>query len=756
MKFKSKLPLTNKYVYFGAIILLVAILTGINNFYFYDHIERSTERNAAQLEKIIKNEIYFCRKNRISGIRYRNNIEAIVKKFASTAYYNDKIILKHEKKGLVWKKPSHEWDKVAKSDIEIIIPKLKSKNPLYFDVKTTYSTFLFFQSVIRSMTFSIIPDISKKIIDNNTTNLTDKEKMIYEDLENKKDKLDNLKEDAKKYLKMEYESTLTAEDDKKYTDIKKEIQKYQLSHEEYELYYKLKKQIRKNTLFISTYWYRSRPALGFALFAIILIWLVRRREEEMNLLALMSKEPEIYSNSDILNIILALRNGKFSEIRKLVEEGTDINAVNDKKQTALMLYSSDDTEAKHKLKAAKALISNGADVNLKNNEGETALMLYTLRNNSKNNNGAILELLISHGAKINAKNNAGMTAAMLATMKDKDKSLKILLDNEADINIKQEVRLKDLASSKEVRALLKKTHNNNPQELVKILSNFTNKPMKFTTHDWDFGSLKSVFGTFDEAMEAVKKQFNSFEDVLKELSPNLYKKIDTFLFNTDPNLEYSWCSKSEINIGWLSLDGLKEFCDNGNNAYDFKLNKSIFIGYDEIVTFGEVIDLFKQEIEIRTDFQSLETIFSTEQEALLDEGFLIDISNSKLQRQFYTDTEKFQIAIKKIFNEIKKRKVHKTVKLETKELEDRSIEIRITQIDSSVNKDVKTLYEDIYDGDFADIKDSLSNLCDWSVESICEDGNFRVNYLHSNNVKEIETLSEGKVKGFTHILRFYR
>lgn len=65
------------------------------------------------------------------------------------------------------------------------------------------------------------------------------------------------------------------------------------------------------------------------------------------------------------------------------------------------------------------------------------------------------------------------------------------------------------------------------------------------------------------------------------------------------------------------------------------------------------------------------------------------------------------------------------------------------------------MLEEINDGDFSDIKESLTNLCDWSVESSFEDEHFRVNFLHSNNVKDIEILNN-KPKGFTHVLRFYK
>ena len=50
---------------------------------------------------------------------------------------------------------------------------------------------------------------------------------------------------------------------------------------------------------------------------------------------------------------------------------------------------------------------------------------------------------------------------------------------------------------------------------------------------------------------------------------------------------------------------------------------------------------------------------------------------------------------------------------------------------------------------------SLQNICDYNVESSYEDTNFRVNFLHSNNVKDIEILDE-KPKRFAHILRFYK
>ena len=77
------------------------------------------------------------------------------------------------------------------------------------------------------------------------------------------------------------------------------------------------------------------------------------------------------------------------------------------------------------------------------------------------------------------------------------------------------------------------------------------------------------------------------------------------------------------------------------------------------------------------------------------------------------------------------------------------------QLGSTSRSDATNLLAEVEDGDFADIQENLKNLCDWSIESSFEEANFRVNFLRSNNVKEIQNLQD-RPKGFTHILRFYR
>lgn len=453
----------------------------------------------------------------------------------------------------------------------------------------------------------------------------------------------------------------------------------------------------------------------------------------------------------------------------LIDNGADTNYASNGESVLMTAIGSCD------LDAVELVLKNGANVNYQGKDQKSALMClfgYTLDEqiheeaygekypeDHKYYSELVMEMLIDYGADIHAKDSMGMTALMRYAKEGNERLVNILLARGADTTIKTELTAFSLASDENIKKSIKDTQNNNPQRLVKLLSNFTiDKPIKYTTHTWDFGELKDEYGNFDGYMDAVKDQFLSFESELQNLSENLYKKIYTFLLDPNPDSTYSWCTKTDVNIGWSSLDGLREHCDDGKNAFDYELKNSFSVDGGDISTFGEVIELFKQEIEVRIDFKNLESIFIVQQENLVDGRnalFQFDISNSKLQRQFYVDTQSFTNALTKIFAEIKKRKEFPNIELSTQEHDDRSLEIKIVQVDSESSKNAEDLLNEVNDGDFADIKNLLTNLCDWSIESACEDGSYRINYLHSNNVKSIIPM-DVTPKGFTHILRFYR
>ncbi len=459
------------------------------------------------------------------------------------------------------------------------------------------------------------------------------------------------------------------------------------------------------------------------------------------------------------------------EIKLFIEYSADVNTgcpIND-------ILDSDYLEKNEIWELFNLFLNAGLDVNCKDKKGNTPLIVlvksdvliaYDFRDILGDDKYAydimqyrIINTLIDHGADINAENNMGMTALMLASYHGQDYMVKLLLEHGADINLKSEMTAFDLATNDKIKEMINDTRNHTPQKLVKILTSFSSidKPIKFTTHVWDFGNLREEYKDFEGFMSGVKKQFDNFKDELEELSPNLYKKIHTFLLETNPENDYSWCSKAKINIGWSSLEGLKEHCNSGKKPCEFELPESLSKSIElptgaEVTTFGEVIDLFKQEIEIRRDFKNLSKVFRKIGKRL---GADFTFNTQKIDRQFYTDTEKLTITLDKIFDGIKKHNDHKSVEVIANEFDDGTIELKITQINSLSTLNANDLFKEAEDGDFADIKANLTNLCDWSVEGSFEDASFRINYLKSNNVKDIVEL-DNKPAGFTHILRFYK
>ena len=357
----------------------------------------------------------------------------------------------------------------------------------------------------------------------------------------------------------------------------------------------------------------------------------------------------------------------------------------------------------------KITLNKNTSFNFQDNEGNTALY-YVVEKNKID----IAELILKDGIDINIKNKRGLSALDIC---DPDSEMFDLMVSYQNIN------------------------EYSPQKIVKILTNFTeDKPMKFTTHNWDFGDLnKSVYINFDGYMNAVKLQWDSIKDDLEVLSPNLYKKVYNFLWEPDSN----------VAIGWSSMDGLKEWCDSGKKPFDFK-------------NFNDVITTFKKEIEIRKDYNMLKSIFIQERKKLKKtfKKYQKDASVKliKLEGQtFYTDTEKFKSAISTIFSQMSEGLRPKYPNITVECIGDsikEFIELKITQIDSVSQSSAEVMLKETNSGNFKSIKENLKNLCDWSIESSFDDSNYRVNYLKSNNIEDIEEL-EYKPVGFTHILRFY-
>jgi len=294
----------------------------------------------------------------------------------------------------------------------------------------------------------------------------------------------------------------------------------------------------------------------------------------------------------------------------------------------------------------------------------------------------------------------------------------------------------------------------NPKKLTRLLKNFTiDTPIKCTTHSWE-GSCESCKEMdFDEFISKVQEQWDAIKDELKKLSPNLYVKIEAFLFS---KTQQKWCNKTGLDLGWSNLRGLKEHCNNGGKPFEFVLKEPICLKDETLTTFKEIVGKFKGKIEVRNDGDMLKSIFVNFRKKLKKDAIKLKICPSLEGVDFYTDVEKLKSALDLIFSGIVAKKSYSdTVEIKLKKPDPESVEIYIIHQNSFSMRTKKELLKEVDDGDFKEIKENLTNLCDWSVEDKFEEKSYRVNYLKSSSVNEKEELGRD-IEGFTHILRFYK
>jgi len=343
---------------------------------------------------------------------------------------------------------------------------------------------------------------------------------------------------------------------------------------------------------------------------------------------------------------------------------------------------------------------------------------------------------------------------------------KFLIQKGADVNIilengKNLLEFAEILKDKELINLIKSSPtyqplDHNPKRLIEILTNFRkDSPIKYTTHLWDF-NFKEEYGNFESYINQVKNQWDKIEEELKKLSPNLHKKIKLFLFQKDNN-PWSSVEGDKLSIGWSNLDGLKEWCDRGNNPFEFELNKIYKVEGKSVTKFEDVVNVFKREIQIRNENNHLESIISDFEEKIFEKDENFEIEYEKLRgKSFYTDVEVFKKVLNRIFSEMLKRKAYPEIVIEARNDNENYFDLAIIQIDSFSNQSPEDMLKKSNGGDFGDIKKNLKNLCDWSIENKTADNkSYRVNYLISRPVKRIEELDDD-IKGFTHILRFYK
>ena len=120
------------------------------------------------------------------------------------------------------------------------------------------------------------------------------------------------------------------------------------------------------------------------------------------------------------------RSCSIETIQAIIDHGVDVNAMNNRCQTALWIVCCDGQD-----ELAKILLGKGADPNIADKYGDSSLHSATYGCCSTN----VLKEIIDHVAHINATNNDGATALLLACNTGRSELVRLLLKAGADPNI---------------------------------------------------------------------------------------------------------------------------------------------------------------------------------------------------------------------------------------------------------------------------------------------------------------------------------
>lgn len=124
----------------------------------------------------------------------------------------------------------------------------------------------------------------------------------------------------------------------------------------------------------------------------------------------------------------AITNDNLEEVKRLLDEGVEINAWNKDGDTALM-YASEDG----KIELVKLLLDKGADVNATGYDGCTALIRAC-----ENEKIEVIKRLLKNKADVNVRAKDGETALICACQKGNLEVAKVLIAKGADVNAKGE------------------------------------------------------------------------------------------------------------------------------------------------------------------------------------------------------------------------------------------------------------------------------------------------------------------------------
>jgi hypothetical protein len=167
-------------------------------------------------------------------------------------------------------------------------------------------------------------------------------------------------------------------------------------------------------------------------------------------------------------LFAAVKKGDFTEVKRLLEGGLDVNARDEFAETPLHWAARIGD-----VRMAELLIKYGGDINARNNAENTPLHVAVAYGHLD-----MAEFLINHGADINAKNEEGWTPLHVAVFNGHLSLVKLLLEKGADPNVRDN----------EQKTALDVARENGLSDIANLIEKFSEKTAKTSTTKRALGS----------------------------------------------------------------------------------------------------------------------------------------------------------------------------------------------------------------------------------------------------------------------------
>ena len=221
---------------------------------------------------------------------------------------------------------------------------------------------------------------------------------------------------------------------------------------------------------------------------------------------LLSQGANIHTRDDDGGVLLnAIQNNSYNVVKYLVEQGADVNDVDDCGNTPLHVAVDD-----NKFVWVKYLVEHGADINVMDESGYTPL--YSAINNDNFN---MVKYLVDQGANINIK--CDDEPLLIKSFNFQNRITLYLIENGADVNVKSEDSASTLmmtSNKKIMKILIEKGVDVNAED------KYGDTTFSYNEGEWDdYDIQKAIMNNYPNGYRILKENNIEIHPKIKQEYP---------------------------------------------------------------------------------------------------------------------------------------------------------------------------------------------------------------------------------------------